>query len=571
MALADTLPGRPSPVGRVATRPDLQHQPTGVPGRLVLVGLLVFLACPLTLRSAWADWRYQSPVAELALVPVLAAAMALVASLRHPFVRTLRMGQADLWLGVILLGVVAMMEGWALVQPGSYLWVLRFDALALPLIATAVVVLLLGVRSLVVFWAPLLFLALAWPLPTAAAVELTSGPVTRLTSTLVQLSLAPLPWAPETVREGTDLLLHVDGLRGDVDVAVTSACSGLSGLLGFLVVGVAVLYLFDGRLRSRAAWLVAGLVLVLLLNVLRILGLVGVASFFGAHLALDVLHPVVGMVVLNVALVAMLLVAGRFGLVRRPIRPRASDNPLHAVGAPQPRRMRLILLRMAVLVVLTSQLGVLNLQMAQAAPSYRNAARSSIPSLSADLQDASEFGYATRSVTEQRWARRYFGADSRWNRFVLESPSAEIPTVWADVLDTTSLASLRMHSAMSCYRFHQQDVRSRRTVELGNGVLVETFVVEMSHGTWHVVTWQRPIERSGRVDHERVTLMASSREDAFASEYHQLAAPDGLRRRLVDGLNALRPGKDPNPALSRNLLALADELEAVGTSREAAS
>ena len=65
--------------------------------------------------------------------------------------------------------------------------------------------------------------------------------------------------------------------------------------------------------------------------------------------------------------------------------------------------------------------------------------------------------------------------------------------------------------------------------------------------------------------------MASSREGAFAREYRQIQAPDGLRRRLVDGLNALRPGNDPNPALSRNLLALADDLEATGTSREASS
>jgi len=46
------------------------------------------------------------PVVEPARVPVLAAAMALVASLRHPFVRTLGMGQADHWVGLILLGVV---------------------------------------------------------------------------------------------------------------------------------------------------------------------------------------------------------------------------------------------------------------------------------------------------------------------------------------------------------------------------------------------------------------------------------------------------------------------------------
>ena len=114
--------------------------------------------------------------------------------------------------------------------------------------------------------------------------------------------------------------------------------------------------------------------------------------------------------------------------------------------------------------MVTSQLGVLNLQMAQAAPTYRNADVASIQPLSADLDDTTRLGYATRSVTEQRWARQYFGADSRWHRFVLESQSADIPTVWADVIDTDSLASLRTHSAMSCYRFHQQDVRSRRTI-----------------------------------------------------------------------------------------------------------
>ena len=569
MAVAEPLAIRlPSAAHGPAGRASLR---SGPPARLAIIGVLLLLACPLTLRAAWADWKYQSPVAELALVPVMAAAMALAASLRHPFLRTLRMGRADLWLGSILLAVVAVLESWALVQPGSYLWVLRFDSLALPLVATAAVVLLLGVRSLVVLWAPLAYLTLSWPLPTAAAVELASGPVTRLTSSLVQFALGVLPMTPDSVRQDTDLLIHVQGLHGDVDVAVTSACSGLGGMLGFLVVGIAVLYLFDGRVRDRAAWLGAGLALVLLLNVARILGLVGVTTLLGPRFALDVLHPVAGIILLNLVLAAMLMVAGRFGLVRRPLRPVLSDNPLHVAGAQQPRRTRLILLRIAALVVVTAQLGMLNLQMAQAAPTYRNADLASIRSLSSQLDDSSALGYTTRTVTEQRWARQYFGSDSRWNRFVLESSNRDVPTVWADVLDTRSLASLRTHSAMSCYRFHQQDVRSRRTVELSNGVLVEAFVVEMSGGTWHVVTWQRPIDRSGRVDHERVTLMASSREDAFAREFHRLQGPEGLRRRLVDGLNALRPGNDPNPALSRNLLAVADRLEATATSQRAAS
>ena len=97
------------------------------------------------------------------------------------------------------------------------------------------------------------------------------------------------------------------------------------------------------------------------------------------------------------------------------------------------------------------------------------------------------------------------------------------------------------------------------------GVLVETFVVEMDGGTWHVVSWQRPITRAGRVAHERITLMASSIEGAFAREFSAVEGSDGIRHRLVAGLNAIRPNEDPNPALSRSLLALADEVESRGT------
>jgi exosortase len=538
---------------------------TPVPLRLVLLVPLVLLATPLTVRSAWTDWHYQSPVAELALVPVLAVVMATMALLRHPFVRTLRMGRADLWVGTVLLTSVAAVQGWALVQPGSYLWVLRFDALALPMVATAVVAVLFGIRALVVLWPALAYLTLAWPLPVAAVMELVSEPVTGFTSTMVQGVLSLLPWSPTTAREGSDLVVHVAGLRGDVDVAVTSACSGLSGMLGFAVVGLALLYLFDGRLRRRAAWLAAGLGLVLAVNVVRIVGLIAVAALLGPRFALDVLHPVAGLALLSLDVAVMLVLAPRFQLVRRSMRPVQSDNPLHATGEAQTGRLPRLLLRVAALVVVTTLVGLLNLQMAEAAPAYRNSGLARIHSLSGVLRDASDVGYYTRSVDEQMWARRYFGSDARWRRFVLESSDPAVPTVWADVLDTNSLASLRTHTMMACYRFHQQDVLARRTVELADGVLVETYVVQMGRETWHAVSWQRPIERQGRVAHERVTLMASSQEDAFAREFHDVPGRDGLRRRLVASLNAIRPGHDPNPALSRSLLALADQMESRGT------
>ena len=59
--------------------------------------------------------------------------------------------------------------------------------------------------------------------------------------------------------------------------------------------------------------------------------------------------------------------------------------------------------------------------------------------------------------------------------------------------------------------------------------------------------------------------MASSIEGAFAREFRRGVGTDGIRTRLVAGLNAIRPGEDPNPALSRSLLALADQIESHGT------
>lgn len=544
------------------------HRPRPLPGRgarLVVAALAVGLSSPLTYRAAWSDWQFQSPVAELAIVPFIAFGLAVAAVLRFPFVRTTRLGLADLWVAATTLFTVGALQTWVLVQPGSYAWVLRFDALSLPLVMTASFSLLFGVRSLVVLWPAVAYSLLAWPLPASALVELLSGPVTVLTSSAIDLLLAATPSGPGAVRQGTDLLVTVSGLRGDFEVAVTSACSGLSGMLGILVVGAGLLYMYDGRLRSRLAWLAAGLVMVLVLNVVRILGLIAAGGLFGPRVALDVLHPYVGLVVLNVVLALMLATAARFGLVRRAIRAQATDNPLHEPGPHQRGRHRLLALRAAALMTTVLVLGLLNLQMASAAPAYQNSRLGGIHSLSGVLEEAAAPRYTIRSSAEQRWARKYFGKDSRWIRSVLESSSADTPTVWVDVLDTNSLTSLRTHSTMQCYRIHRQDVLSRRFVSLANGVLVESMAVDLNGEVWHVVTWERPIVRGDRVGHERTTLMASSREGAFAREFDDVGDPGSLRRRLVEGINSTRPGADPNPALSRMLLSLADDLEAAGT------
>lgn len=168
---------------------------------LAVVALAAVLSSPASYRSSWSDWQFQSPVAELAVVPFIAFGIAAAVMLRFPYVRTVRLATADVWVAAVALGTAATLLTWVLVQPGSYAWLLRFDALTLPLVTTAAFSLLFGVRSLVVLWPAVAYSLLAWPLPAAAMVELLTVPVTTLTSSSVDAVLAVLPAAPDGVRQ----------------------------------------------------------------------------------------------------------------------------------------------------------------------------------------------------------------------------------------------------------------------------------------------------------------------------------------------------------------------------------
>ncbi len=528
--------------------------------RFAVLVLAVGAAAPLTFDTYLSDWRYQSPLAELAFVPLVGLVLLAATAIRFPYVRSAKLALVDWLLAVPAVGAVAAAEAWDLVQPGSYIWVLRLDALTIPLVAFAAVVLLYGVRSLAAFYPSLVFLWLAWPLPVAALLELVTGPVTELTGRSVQQLLVFLPFAEVVDRPAADLVVDVATPGQHLLVQVSSACSGIGGLLGFAVVGGGLLCLHEGRLRNKLGWLAAGLLLIFASNVLRIIALVLVAATLGEAAAMDVFHPVAGMVLLNLGVWVMWVSAERFGLRRRPLRPQPTDNPLHATTEKQPGREGKLLVRVAALLVVACSLGLLNAQYAGAAPAYRNESIAQVRPLSQQLDTDQAFGYQVASLGEESWSRRYFGEDSRWTRFELTSADQPAPTVWVDVIDANALGALRAHSTLDCYKLHSQDVVSRKRVTLPSGVNVDVYAVHMQGGLWHVVTWERPIHRGDRVAHERVTLTASSLGQDFNRELLADERP-GLRGRLLAGVNALRPGSDPNPALSRNLLSLADDIE----------
>ena len=452
------------------------------------------------------------------------------------------------------------------VVAGNLYYALRPDLLAVPLVAVAGVCLLLGVRALVGLVVPLLLLVLTWPLPLRALLEPAAGAATALTAGALRLVLHVVPLA-STVDVPGDLRLSVAGPSGAFEVVVASACSGLTGIGGTLLVGLAAQYVLHGSARARVQWLSTAVALAWVLNLVRILLLLAVGRLLGEQVALDVVHPVAGLLLLNASFAVLLLLAPRFGLRAALASPVPADTPL-TDPAPVGERMgrATLVRRAAALAVAVGVLGTLNTVLPATSGAYDAADPAAA---SAADRPVALPGYTTGPAQAQPWSRVYYGAGSDWTRSRL-TPTGQrpAPSIWVDSVTTDDWAALRAHPLLDCYRFHGFSLaRVSRTV-LTAGVLADEVVFRRPDdgATWHVLSWQWPVRSStGTVRHERLVLLASSQRDDLApsprSTDDDVATPGtGLRALLAARWGSAGAGTDPNPGLAAALRRAADDL-----------
>src|SRR4029077_2727414 len=182
----------------------------------------------------------------------------------------------------------------------KYFWAMRLDLLALPLFVGGGILLFVGGGASVPFWFPVLSLFLAWPLPYLALLERALGGFTQATTAAVAAVAPRLGLATPEPSAGAGAFLLHHGPR-TFSLSIGSASSGVNALVGFFVLAIFALYFIEGRLSRRLAWLAVGALLVWVANIARILALFAAGSAFGERAAVAVLHPIAGLVALNVA------------------------------------------------------------------------------------------------------------------------------------------------------------------------------------------------------------------------------------------------------------------------------
>jgi exosortase/archaeosortase family protein len=183
---------------------------------------------------------------------------------------------------------------------------------------------------------------LAWPLPYTMLLSGWLQAVTDATVHGLRQVVAVLAVAQPLDGSDGSLFAITHGGNAFV-VSVGSACAGVNGSLGFLLVGTAVLAAARGGITRKAFWLINGLILTLVLNVVRIVMIFGAGHLWGQDFAIEALHPVIGLVTFNMGVLAAVLALPLFGITlsSAPAPPVREAPPKGGAASPLPARRRL--------------------------------------------------------------------------------------------------------------------------------------------------------------------------------------------------------------------------------------
>lgn len=527
----------------------------------VQVGVLlvaVVVAYHYSLTTLLQSLNLDTPLAYVGLVPVIAAGLAVLRSRPRTHEPPIHDRQLDYIVGVPLLTIALAINVLLPKKLSAMFWVWRIDLLSLPLFVAGAGTVIFGVRAAWRQRLAIFYLFLAWPLPYSLLLIRELATFTSLTlgalHTLLRFVHVATP-----VRSGDGSLFTVVHHGRPFSMSVVSACSGVNGMVGFLLVGVAFGAAVAGPRLRKTLWLLIGLLLIWAFNVGRLLLIFWTGRRFGEHFAIRVLHPFVGLVTFNMGIVVMLLLLKPFGL-RLGLPGATSNVEAHGAATRQTTSRPLAVPTVYAAIAIVAAVGIVVGVTNSALSSYDLVASATgEPKLASYLAyPASPTGWSASFLTEYTWAKPYFGENSQWYRYTYlrtlgaSDVRSSLP-VTADVVNTNNLFSFSAYGVESCYRFHGFTLRNVGLVSLGGGITGQALSYSSKKGgDWSVLYWVWPIKSGGSTRYERVILYMLNTANAT------LSAPG------LTGLRNVHGSLNPTDETQRRLIAVRAFLVAFG-------
>ena len=516
--------------------------------RIQVAALLgsVGIAYNYSLSTLLQTANQQTPLAYISLVPAIALALAAIRARPLKPEPPIYDRHVDYTIGIPLMVAAVAVNELLPARLSTMFWVYRIDLLTLPIFVAGAVVIIFGSRVLWRQRLAIAFLFLAWPYPYQKYLLGVLNAFTTLT--LLGMQKIAL-WTHLAKPAGTlDNTLFVVNHHGTTfALSVVSACSGVNGIVGFLLVGSAFAAIVRGPIVRKVLWLLGGMGLLWLINLGRITFIFFAGKEWGESVAINVFHPFIGLVTFSLGVLVMILLIRPLGMHIQigedradPIWVQPSSGPipvpslLNDVEAPPKLTATLAVPRvyMAVVAVIVAALvvGLSNLEL-------RNynlvAGVTGEAKLAAYVgKSVAPPGWSAQYETSYGWAKPLFGDTSIWNRYILRSDGpgplhTSVPVV-ADVINTPDLSSFSAYGVENCYTFHGYALVDVDQVALSGGVTGQAMsYTSQQYGSWSIVYWIVPVKMAtGQTSYERTVLYVQN--NGKGAVVHGLNTADAL-------------------------------------------
>ncbi len=474
---------------------------------LVAVGVAYNYSLSTLIQNA----GLETPLAYVSLVPAIALALAAVRARPLRPEPAIHDRQVDYIVGLPLVGGALAAN---LLLPGrmsAMFWVWRIDLLTLPVFVAGAVAIIFGVR---VLWRQKLavgYLFLGWPYPYSSVLLKVLDAFTAATLVGIREIIKVIPVAKSvTSPDGTLFVVVHHGVS--FPLSVVSACSGVNSVVGFLLIGSAFAAVVHGPIVRKMLWLVGGMLLLWAINLGRITFIFWAGRTWGEHVAIDILHPFIGLVTFSVGVLFLVLLIQPLGMHVKMAPPVGSHSirPERSNGTPKASpAVPKVYVAVIVVTVIAIVLGFSNVGL----KTYNLVADASgQPKLNAYISaPAAPLGWHTRRIDTFNWAKPLFGDTSIWDRYLLTATEGgdlhtSVPVV-ADVIVTPALDTFAAYGVEACYQFHGYSLRDVAEVNVGGGITGQAMsYTSQTYGSWSIVYWIIPVKLGTQTDYERVVL-----------------------------------------------------------------
>ena len=472
-------------------------------GSLLAVVIIAY-SYSLTTLLQLADLN--TPLAYVSLVPLVSLILAAVNSRPTRPEPAIHDRQTDYIIGIPLMVGALCVNLFLPSKLSAMFWVWRIDLLTLPFFVAGAVAVIFGVRVLWRQKVAVAFLFLAWPYPYTSV----------LLGVLNAFTSATLFAIDKIVR-----VVHVATPIGGVDntvftvvhdghpfnLSVISACSGVSSVVGFLLVGAAFTAIIRGPLVRKLLWLAGGMLLLWVINLGRLTLVFWAGQRFGEHFAIDVLHPYIGLVLFTLGVGVMILCIRPLGLrighdggrptrretLNRMRRPRTSDGYAGTTCRFPRSTWRCHS-------CWCSQSSSASATSACRPTTWWRTYPGSPKVISYINDPVTPVGWTSRYQTTFKWAAPLFGESSVWNRYELYPGvggdlQAQTDIV-ADVIDTSGspdLCGLRRGTVLPVPRLLAGECDPG---QFAGGITGQALAyTSQQYGSWTIVYWILPVKR----------------------------------------------------------------------------